>query len=47
VYDLLEKVAAEYKELSDGLVDEDAIEETLETVRCLRERYCTRHDERD
>jgi hypothetical protein len=47
VYDLLEEVAAEYKEMPDDLVDEDFLEEVLETVRRLRERYYTRHDERD
>jgi hypothetical protein len=40
MYDLLEKMAAEYKELSDGLDKKNFIEETLETIRHLREGNC-------
>lgn len=40
IYDLLEKMTAEYKELPHGSVDEDFVEETLETVRRLREKNC-------
>jgi hypothetical protein len=40
MYDLLEKIVAEYKNLPDGLENTNFIEETLETMRCLREKHC-------
>ena len=39
IYDLLEETAAEYKKLPEGLEDKDFVEETIQAIRHLKEKY--------
>jgi hypothetical protein len=43
MYDLLEEMAAEYRQLPEGQADNDFVEETVQAVRQLKEKNYARN----